>query len=323
MSQRGYARLSNDLWRSPAAMKMLTVKPEALAYYVAAISYASDNLTDGTLEETVVRYVLRVPDDVIAFLVEEGKWEPVEGGWTIHNYGKWQNSREQIEATRAKDRARKTRKTTTQTESEQNPDGNHTETDVNPTTSFNQNQNQNQNTSSNEEEEETRASAPTTPAESQQAEARIIDLWEPDASAQATADEKAREGYPCVDLAALATRFRRKLHARGLAAYKLLPTRQSLSAEFCTWVEKEAEYMAERTKGTPTPPTHVAAPHEHTWTCEHVQDLIAPHEAEYDHTRDGFAPSAWMQACSRLATHLNDGQEPQAALADILQMTRV
>lgn len=318
MSQRGYARLSNDLWRSPAAMKMLAVKPEALAYYVAAISYASDNLTDGMLEETVVRYVLRVPDDTIAFLVEEGKWEAVDGGWRIHNYSKWQNSREQVEATRAKDRARKAHKNTTQTDSRRIPDGSHREASVNPNMSFNQNQNQNQNTSSNEEVEAARMSAPTT-TENQHTVNRLIDLWEPDASAQATADEWVRKGFPRVDIAELATDFRRKLKARGLKKYGVLPNHESMSAEFCGWVKNQAKFMAEDSKGTPTPPPHVVPPHEHTWTCEHVQNLIAPHETEYDHERDGFAPSAWMQACSHLADLLNHGTEPSEALANVLQ----
>lgn len=328
MSTTGYARLRNDFWRSPKGMKLRKRNPAAGFLHLCAISYASDNLTDGHISEDVAYYSLDATDDQIAFLVDNGYWdESADGdGWTIHDYLEHQNSRDSINETRAKDRARKARKKTQPTtptqESRRNPDGIQTESDVNPSTSFNQNtKHKTQNTSSDEEVEAARVNAPTTPTEEKPDldENKLIDLWEPDASAQATADEKARAGYPRVDLAALATRFRRKLHARGLAAYKLLPTRQSLSAEFCTWVEKEAEYMAERAKATPTPPTHVTAPHEHTWTCEHVQSLIAPHEAEYDHERDGFAPSAWMQACNHLADLLNHGTEPSEALADILQ----
>ena len=323
MSQKGYAKLSNDLWRSPDGMKMLAVNPAALAYYVAAISYASDNLTDGRLDETVVRYVLRVPQDVIDYLVDEGKWEPADdGGWTIHNYAKWQNSRADIEAARAKDRERKTRKpatTPTTKDSTRNPDGIHTEADVNPTTPFNQNQNQNQNTSPHGEVGEAREGAPATPAETR-SESDLIDLWEPDASCIAYADELARTGRPHVDLAALATRFRRKLHARGLAAYKLRATPKALSAEFCTWIDTETDIITQRDKPTATPATHHPTPtkHRHTWDCEHVKAIMKPHETDYSHERDnGFAPSDWMTACMTQADRLNQTEGlTETALAD-------
>lgn len=129
MSRTGYAKLSNEFWRSPSVMEMLAVNPAALGFYVAAVSYASDNLTDGWIEERVARYVLRVPQDVIDFLVDEGKWETVETGWLIHNYAKWQNSREQIEAVRERDRNRKANNRSEdipdgiRTESRRNPDG--------------------------------------------------------------------------------------------------------------------------------------------------------------------------------------------------------
>lgn len=319
--QDGYARLQNSFWRSPKGMKLKKRNPTAGFLYILSISYAADNMTDGHISEDVAYYALDATDEQIRFLVEEGYWDTSEDGdgWRIHDYLEHQNSREQIEAARAKDRARKktTRKPSNQpetgfhTESNRNPTGDHTDC-----LTENRKQ-QTTNSSSHEEEGETRASAPATTAENYQLEARIIDLWEPDASAQATADEKTRAGYPRVDLDALATRFRRKLHARGLTAYKLLPTRESLSAEFCTWVEREAEFMAERTKGTPTPPRLVAPPHEHTMACEHVLDLLTPHEHMFDH-EGGRGANPWINARSELANLLNHGMDAQTALADIL-----
>lgn len=330
--QKGYARLSNDLWRSPTAMKMLAVNPAALAYYIAAISYASDNLTDGRLDETVVRYVLRVPDDVIDYLVDEGKWEPAaDGGWRIHNYDKWQNSRADIEAARARDRERKTRKPatpSTKKDSERNPHGIQPDADVNPTTPFNQNQNQNQNqnTSSHEEVGEARASAPATAAAETRSESELIDVWEPDASCIAYADELERAGHPRVDLGALATRFRRKLHARGLAAYKLRATPKALSAEFCTWIDTEVTILTQQPKPAAQPTRHMAesSAHRHTWDCDHVQARMSPHEADYDHERHGWGASDWMTACAAEADRLNQAEgltdptdEPEhAALAE-------
>ena len=127
MSRTGYAKLSNEFWRSPSVMEMLDTNPAALGYYVAAVSYASDNLTDGLIEERVAKHSLHVPEDVISFLVDIGKWETVEGGWLIHNYAKWQNSREHIEAARERDRNRKANN-----RSEDIPDGIQTETENTP-----------------------------------------------------------------------------------------------------------------------------------------------------------------------------------------------
>ncbi len=129
MSRTGYAKLSNEFWRSPSVMEMLDTNPAALGYYVAAVSYASDNLTDGLIEERVAKHSLHVSEDVINFLVEIGKWEAVESGWLIRNYAKWQNSREQIEAARERDRNRKTND-----RSEDIPDGIRTESRRNPKT---------------------------------------------------------------------------------------------------------------------------------------------------------------------------------------------
>ena len=50
--------------------------------------------------------------------------------------------------------------------------------------------------------------------------------------------------------------------------------------------------------------------HKHTWNCQHVHQLMDPHEDEYDHTgslRDGH-PSEWWQACQECADELNQQQ---------------
>lgn len=48
-----------------------------------------------------------------------------------------------------------------------------------------------------------------------------------------------------------------------------------------------------------------------TWNCEHVHQLMDPHEDEYDHTgslRNGN-PSEWWKACQACADELNNRQE--------------
>lgn len=45
--------------------------------------------------------------------------------------------------------------------------------------------------------------------------------------------------------------------------------------------------------------------HEHTWNCRHVQAIMHPKETQYDHQRQGWAPSPWMSACQECADRLN------------------
>lgn len=68
-----------------------------------------------------------------------------------------------------------------------------------------------------------------------------------------------------------------------------------------TWLRDQWETWAPEPV-TPTPR------HKHTWNCEHVHQLMDPHEDEYDHTgslREGH-PSKWWQACQACADELNN-----------------
>lgn len=68
-----------------------------------------------------------------------------------------------------------------------------------------------------------------------------------------------------------------------------------------TWLRDQWETWAPEPV-TPTPR------HKHTWNCEHVHQLMDPHEDEYDHTgslRNGN-PSEWWKACQVCADELNN-----------------
>lgn len=70
-----------------------------------------------------------------------------------------------------------------------------------------------------------------------------------------------------------------------------------------TWLRDQWETWAPEPV-TPTPR------HKHTWNCEHVHQLMDPHEDEYDHTgslRNGN-PSEWWKACQACADELNQQQ---------------
>lgn len=69
--------------------------------------------------------------------------------------------------------------------------------------------------------------------------------------------------------------------------------------------------MAPRPMGNLAPEPISPPPiHKHTWNCEHVHQLMDPHEDEYDHTgslRNGN-PSEWWKACQACADELNNQQ---------------
>ncbi len=321
MSRNGYARLSNEFWRSPAAMKMLAVNPAALGFYVAAVSYASDNLTDGLIEERVARYVLRVPQDVIDFLVDEGKWEPVETGWLIHNYAKWQNSREQIEAARERDRNRKANNRSGnipdgfQAESARNPDG--VRTDLNVNQNQNQNQNQDSITESGSGGELTnrarvREAAPTATAGEDVDEDALVESWRPSAENTALAEQLD------VDVAVLERRFRDKAARKGLVALGVKRrTVAALDATFRSWIEHEAQWAGERPKPVTQPARPKAAPPRFSWCSPDVRALMVPY-------RDRFPPDTslgpgrdWYEACKTVADRLNAGEPIEAIEAGL------
>ena len=71
-----------------------------------------------------------------------------------------------------------------------------------------------------------------------------------------------------------------------------------------TWLRDQWETWAPE----PIGPAHR---HRHTWNCEHVHQLMDPHEDEYDHTgslREGN-PSEWYLACQSCADELNNQQQ--------------
>lgn len=107
-------------------------------------------------------------------------------------------------------------------------------------------------------------------------ESELIDLWEPTPACQALADELAANGLPTVDITALAARYRLKLHARGLDAYRLRPTLESLDYGFRTWIEPEARDPDGLHVTTPESAADTApdGPHRHDAFCKHVGKIL-------------------------------------------------
>jgi hypothetical protein len=128
MARRGYVKLSNDFYMNPKMRELRAICPSAVGSYVFAITYASDNLTDGRLSERVALYVIGMTDDELNAMCSVGLLEPDgDTGYGIHDYLAWQLSKEQIEKRKERDRNRKSVSANVsdgiQVESERNPSG--------------------------------------------------------------------------------------------------------------------------------------------------------------------------------------------------------
>lgn len=121
-------------------------------------------------------------------------------------------------------------------------------------------------------------------------------VWQPNPEARTLAAEAN------ADLVAEAEKFRCRQLADGKIA-------RNLDAAFVLWLRRgiEGGYLtpARRERPSGTRPAPQPAAHRHAWDCRHVMAIMAPHEADYDHTRSGFAPSDWMTACQAEADRLN------------------
>lgn len=93
------------------------------------------------------------------------------------------------------------------------------------------------------------------------------------------------------------------------------------SAAFRNWLRRGRELGLDKLaplRPTPIPEPHVREPHRHTVGCEHVRELIAPFEWRLSaENTDGFGTSPLLAAKQALADRLNEGMEPEAALADL------
>jgi len=91
--------------------KILQAGPLAVHLWLSSIAYSNRNLTDGHFPAQLARsgaWALDPiqPERLIQALLKTGLWEEAEGGYVIHNYHKYQPSKEQVLADRAAAKAR-------------------------------------------------------------------------------------------------------------------------------------------------------------------------------------------------------------------------
>lgn len=95
----------------PGSRKVKRLSDAAFRLDIQAICWCSEHLTDGfvpddEIEDDVGRRIKK-PRAAAAELVASGRWEEVEGGWSIHDYLVYNPSREDVLAKRAADARRK------------------------------------------------------------------------------------------------------------------------------------------------------------------------------------------------------------------------
>lgn len=110
-----WVKLTDDWYDDDS---IVAAGPHATLLWVTGLSWCARNLTDGAIPARQIRKLIDAQgivvdgeplraDEVASQLVETGLWDQVDGGFQVRNYLKYQPSREQVLASRAKDRERK------------------------------------------------------------------------------------------------------------------------------------------------------------------------------------------------------------------------
>lgn len=94
----------------PEHPKVMAVGPLGLALHVSGICYSSRQLTDGFIPASAVARLTDIKGSVLkkttARVVAAGLWEESPGGFMVHDYLKYNPSRADVLAKRARDSAR-------------------------------------------------------------------------------------------------------------------------------------------------------------------------------------------------------------------------
>jgi hypothetical protein len=92
-----WTKLDDGIYDHP---KLLSVSPATGWVFIAGLAWAGRHLTDGVIPAGALP-VLRGTPEQAGELAGAGLWEPVEGGWRIHDYGQHQPSAESVNGHRS------------------------------------------------------------------------------------------------------------------------------------------------------------------------------------------------------------------------------
>ncbi len=104
-----WVRINDDLFQH---RKVFPLTPEAKLVYIASITQANQQRTDGFLTRRMVSLIIRlvnIDNDPTDELVEAQLWLPTSDGWWIHDYLDYQPSAAAITARREGDAERQRR----------------------------------------------------------------------------------------------------------------------------------------------------------------------------------------------------------------------
>lgn len=90
-----WARIDDDFRHNP---KVVAAGPLGIALYVCGLSYCAEHLTDGFIPKRAVRTLVDLDDTdpmtIAQDLVGVGLWEECEGGYSVHDYLKFNPSKD-------------------------------------------------------------------------------------------------------------------------------------------------------------------------------------------------------------------------------------
>lgn len=86
--------------------KVAPLTDRAFRLHVTAMLHCADQLTDGFVGDAIPECLTKAPQGkslvaAIKELVDIGLWEPVDGGWLIHDFADWNPSSDSVRTKRA------------------------------------------------------------------------------------------------------------------------------------------------------------------------------------------------------------------------------
>lgn len=108
-----WTKIDDQLHAHPKVQQAWQTARASIGLHLLALSHAGAYLTDGRVSEAFVNAQLPVAGErrkAVGALVESGLWDAVEGGgWTIHDYLDFNDSRAKVLIRRRSDSGRKGR----------------------------------------------------------------------------------------------------------------------------------------------------------------------------------------------------------------------
>lgn len=108
-----WTKIDDQLHAHPKVQQAWQTSRAAIGLHLLALSHASAYLTDGHVSDAFVTAQLPSAAErrkAVGALVDSGLWDDSEaGGWTIHDFLEFNESRTQVESRRRSDSRRKRR----------------------------------------------------------------------------------------------------------------------------------------------------------------------------------------------------------------------